>query len=1487
MEAPIAFSRLPVASLTPSPQAIALSLGQAAPAPAAAAAPLPPWAPSAGPTAGGGGGAAASSSPAPSGGPQQQLQAASAAAVAQFAHLFATANSAAGGGGGASGAGAQRAPLPPPPPQWWGASSGPLPHAAPLVLTNEAGAADALGSWLGVAVAPPPLPGAPPPPPPSSGDAPLLLSLLPGAPPRALAGGSLLALVRARIAPRRLGRGTSELAAVADAFRRAAVAEEEALKKTPGGGGGGGGGAAAAQAAASQTAALASAFCSALASSLSSSLLADAGGDLYYDGGRLRTSLVGALGAPASSPGGVPQALLDALVSRADSPAAARMWEDLLRTSLGALSPSAAGGEAPLDDAGEVASRLRPLDRLTAVPALSRALGCILFAEAAAAAGAVSPDTGCFATSDPRNGGFSRFEARSVMAPLLSFGPLSRSPGPTGVPSQGAVASFARLPVSAAGGAPSRGDRERHAATLGASASLAASAGWAVIDRVARQKGAFTEAALAWLAAAVASGAGSAAAGSSHHSSVSGSGGAARGAASDAFAVGVTAVCFRLCRPFLGGEGAPPERSLAARDRLVGAGEAGFFGGAAGALGRDHRLRRLRWPRDEALLTTQLPPAPTSASASASASSSPAITDAPPVPWLPFFAPPLAPACPPGPHFVIECFALALAALRAGLGPASCAFERARYAASHGAATAEEAEALGRDARFCALTDAGLSGLLDHNIAGDACRLALLTSAWLLGLASLGAEHAGAESAVDNAEAAAQRQRRAFARVPASVVRDVASFISIVLRFDKADLLSGAASAPLPVAALVEACCALLTRRDLVSSPLVVASLVDLLHALLCADASARGGGGGGLGRTGSAAHDALVGSVLGNPAARQRLCPALVAAYPRLDAVEGLDVDADDFDKFTVRNRIARLLQDLWELPECVASVKAMAADAAATQQQQAAAGGCGGDASAPPASSPFADFASAALLDLMYLLQDALARLVDIRDVQAAQADAPAWAALPPATRRDKERFLQGQENAARGFMGQARATLRLLNRLAATPAVAAAFLGQPVAGGAAYAVVHFLELLLGPKCEELKVANPEKYKFHPKELLLGIVEFTLRLDSASVEPAFAAAVGCEEDYSAAVLERAGSVMAHRSVGDATHTAGLRTFIGRCEAARAAARGEPAPSPSPALDAALSPSAAASASGAAPLSSPLSPAEDAVWRAAYVLRMAPLLFREVPPGGLLGFFRQFEELAARSEGSGSKAKGRAVGRELAALSSPGGLPLEGGSAIVVRTDSQRMDKLRALITGPEGTPYALGCFVFDVLFPADYPHKAPLVNFDTTGGGRVRFNPNLYADGKVCLSLLGTWHASHESEKWHAGSSTLSQALLSIQAMILIDEPWFNEPGSEGMRGTEEGAKRSRLYNEELRLHTLRHAVRDQLRKPRAGLEDAIRAHFAAAAPALRAQCAAWLAASTDEASKPRLQEVVSEVLHELDKLDGGGAQAQPAATPMDADG
>ena len=57
----------------------------------------------------------------------------------------------------------------------------------------------------------------------------------------------------------------------------------------------------------------------------------------------------------------------------------------------------------------------------------------------------------------------------------------------------------------------------------------------------------------------------------------------------------------------------------------------------------------------------------------------------------------------------------------------------------------------------------------------------------------------------------------------------------------------------------------------------------------------------------------------------------------------------------------------------------------------------------------------------------------------------------------------------------------------------------------------------------------------------------------------------------------------------------------------------------------------------------------------------------------------------------------------------------------------------VHALVTGPFETPYEGGFFYFLINCPDDYPNAPPKVKLLTTGGGTVRFNPNLYANGKV----------------------------------------------------------------------------------------------------------------------------------------------------------
>uniref|UniRef100_A0A8C8BKU5 Ubiquitin-conjugating enzyme E2 Z n=5 Tax=Neoaves TaxID=3078114 RepID=A0A8C8BKU5_9STRI len=134
---------------------------------------------------------------------------------------------------------------------------------------------------------------------------------------------------------------------------------------------------------------------------------------------------------------------------------------------------------------------------------------------------------------------------------------------------------------------------------------------------------------------------------------------------------------------------------------------------------------------------------------------------------------------------------------------------------------------------------------------------------------------------------------------------------------------------------------------------------------------------------------------------------------------------------------------------------------------------------------------------------------------------------------------------------------------------------------------------------------------------------------------------------------------------------------------------------------------------------------------------------------------------------------------------------------------DPHDMTKIHALITGPFDTPYEGGFFLFLFRCPPDYPIHPPRVKLMTTGNNTVRFNPNFYRNGKVCLSILGTW----TGPAWSPAQS-ISSVLISIQS-LMTENPYHNEPGFEQERHPGD----SKNYNECIRHETIRVAVCDML--------------------------------------------------------------------------
>lgn len=109
---------------------------------------------------------------------------------------------------------------------------------------------------------------------------------------------------------------------------------------------------------------------------------------------------------------------------------------------------------------------------------------------------------------------------------------------------------------------------------------------------------------------------------------------------------------------------------------------------------------------------------------------------------------------------------------------------------------------------------------------------------------------------------------------------------------------------------------------------------------------------------------------------------------------------------------------------------------------------------------------------------------------------------------------------------------------------------------------------------------------------------------------------------------------------------------------------------------------------------------------------------------------------------------------------------------------DEEDIYKAKAMIIGPDDTPYSGGFYFFDIEFPKQYPLYPPKVLFRTLDN-RIRFNPNLYKEGKVCVSILGTW----AGPGW-TSVMTFTNVVVSIQS-LLNSRPIQNEPGWENEVG------------------------------------------------------------------------------------------------------
>lgn len=105
---------------------------------------------------------------------------------------------------------------------------------------------------------------------------------------------------------------------------------------------------------------------------------------------------------------------------------------------------------------------------------------------------------------------------------------------------------------------------------------------------------------------------------------------------------------------------------------------------------------------------------------------------------------------------------------------------------------------------------------------------------------------------------------------------------------------------------------------------------------------------------------------------------------------------------------------------------------------------------------------------------------------------------------------------------------------------------------------------------------------------------------------------------------------------------------------------------------------------------------------------------------------------------------------------------------------DDNSVYEWEVLIMGPDGTPYEGGFFKARLSFPSDFPNSPPVMVFTSTF-----WHPNVYEDGKVCISIL---HPPGEDEfNQQESAEERWRPILGVEQILVSVISMLSDPNDE----------------------------------------------------------------------------------------------------------
>ncbi|EGG14916.1 U box domain-containing protein [Cavenderia fasciculata] len=324
---------------------------------------------------------------------------------------------------------------------------------------------------------------------------------------------------------------------------------------------------------------------------------------------------------------------------------------------------------------------------------------------------------------------------------------------------------------------------------------------------------------------------------------------------------------------------------------------------------------------------------------------------------------------------------------------------------------------------------------------------------------------------------------RQFALLPEYCIEDIVQFFSHLTRFypDKVETNQ--------LGPMVTFFVTLLASPDYINNPYLTAKIIQIFGSFVPIKEQ-RG------------YQKDMTGLFSSSEIVKQNLIPSLMKFY--VD-IESTGRHNQFYEKFSYRYDSARIMTYLWE---------------SNLYFQQRIIMEC-----RRPES--FLRFINMVINDSIFLLDDALEKLKDIKGMQA-QQEAGEWEQKPEDQRRELLETYERYQSIARNSLSLADQNFKMMQLISVkelTP-----FMQSGIVDRLAEMLNSYLVKLLGPKCMELRVRDPERYNFNPRHLLVQLTDIYCNL---SVDEKFLdSIVRDERSFKIGIFEQVEKILAREQL-------------------------------------------------------------------------------------------------------------------------------------------------------------------------------------------------------------------------------------------------------------------------------------------------------------------------------------------------------------------